>query len=82
MDPGSRVERDPMSGAQQTSDESGTGGQWDDPISRGQGKWETRQGKSLRFANFPCCPYAQAPVIPISDIYMISVRRQRPAALR
>ena len=39
MDPGSRVERDTMSGTQQTSDELGTG----------QGKWENRQGKSVRF---------------------------------
>jgi len=51
MNPGSRFERDPMSGAQQTSDESGgpgTGGQWDNPASTGQGKWENRQGKSAR----------------------------------
>ena len=49
MDPGGRVERDTTSGAQQTSDELGTGGQWDNPASRGQGKWENRQGKSVRF---------------------------------
>jgi hypothetical protein len=51
MDPGSRLERDPRSGAQQqTSDELGTGGRWDNPASRGQGQW---QGKSrLVYASY------------------------------
>jgi hypothetical protein len=69
MDPGSRVGRDPMSdpmsGAQPTSDEPGTGGQFESPVSRGQGKWDQRQGKSVRFLchlpNFPCRTYARAP---------------------
>jgi hypothetical protein len=60
MDPNSRAQRDPMSGAQQTSGQPGgpgTGGQWDNPTSRGQGQWENRQGKFVRnfFGAFPSC---------------------------
>jgi len=43
MDPGSRVERELMGGAQQTSDEPAVS------TGRAQGKWENRQGKSVRF---------------------------------
>ena len=43
MDPGSRVERDPVSGVQPTSDEPAIS------TGRDQGKWENRQGKSVRF---------------------------------
>lgn len=59
MNPGSRFERDPMSGAQQTSDDSGgpgTGGQWDNPASTGQGSKSARIfcGVSLSFL---CRPF-------------------------
>src|SRR6266702_4587398 len=46
MDPSSRITREQRSGMR--DDDTGTGGQWDNPMSKGsQGKWEQREGEAF-----------------------------------